>query len=380
MSKGELQYFVSYAREDTEFVLKLAKELRAVGVYLWLDQLDILGGQRWDHAVEEALETCQGMIAVLSHDSLASNNVMDEVSYALDEGKLVVPVLFRQCDIPFRLRRVQHINFTADYDTGFRQLLRALRVEHASQRPKPAAPDRPVVQHATVPSVAKRDKPTAHREETNEQEMNWTAPPSDLPRGTVTHPAAPERMIWIPVLLTVIGWAVGGAIGLAVVFNIAGAFGKAFGGAIGWAMGGTIGSFTLGHALRLIEPSIRREQIIIFTTGWAIGGAIGGVLSWEFPSVAGGIIGGVAGGSIGGLITGYHLRLIKPSIQWTQVSMIAFSWATGGGLGSVLSWAFLGYQYTTIFYAIIGAITGAIIGAVGGGLMFCWLSYERRTV
>ena len=62
---GELRYFFSYARKDTEFVLKLAAELRAVGVNLWLDQLDILGGQRWDRAIAEALKTCEGMIAVL---------------------------------------------------------------------------------------------------------------------------------------------------------------------------------------------------------------------------------------------------------------------------------------------------------------------------
>ena len=99
MSMEDLQYFFSYARNDTEFVLKLAKELRAVGVNLWLDQLDILGGQRWDRAVEEALETCQGMIAVLSPESLASNNVMDEVSYALEERKIIIPILLRPCTI-----------------------------------------------------------------------------------------------------------------------------------------------------------------------------------------------------------------------------------------------------------------------------------------
>jgi TIR domain len=134
----EIKYFFSYMRKDSEFVLKLAKELRAVGTNLWLDQLDILGGQRWDRAVEEALETCQGMIAVLSPESLASNNVMDEVSYALEEGKLIVPILLRPCNIPFRLRRVQHIDFTTDYDSGFSQLLRALRIEQPSQQLQPA--------------------------------------------------------------------------------------------------------------------------------------------------------------------------------------------------------------------------------------------------
>ena len=130
MCMEETKFFFSYSRNDKEFVLKLAKELRSSGISLWLDQIDILGGQRWDRAIEEALKSCQGMIAVLSPASLGSENVMDEVSYALDEDKLILPILLRPCNIPFRLRRVQHIDFTVDYEMGFSQLLKALRNEH----------------------------------------------------------------------------------------------------------------------------------------------------------------------------------------------------------------------------------------------------------
>jgi hypothetical protein len=118
MSEAEFKYFISYARADTEFVLELAKELRAVRVNIWLDKLDILGGQRWDRAVEEALKSCQGMIAVLSPD---------EVSYALEQGKLIIPLQLRACDIPFRLRRVQYVDYTKE--SGFPDLLRALRTK-----------------------------------------------------------------------------------------------------------------------------------------------------------------------------------------------------------------------------------------------------------
>src|SRR5262245_41270793 len=114
---GEIKYFFSYTRKDSGFVLKLATALREAGANLWLDQLDIVGGQRWDHAVEAALETCQGIIAVLSPQALASINVEDEVSYALEKEKVVIPILLRSCAIPMRLRRIQHIDFTADYNT-----------------------------------------------------------------------------------------------------------------------------------------------------------------------------------------------------------------------------------------------------------------------
>jgi hypothetical protein len=148
----ELTYFVSYAREDSEVVLTLATELRAVGAKLWLDQLDIVAGQRWDRAVEEGLATIQGLIVVLSPAAVASHNVMDEVSYALEEGKPVIPILLRPCAIPFRLRRVQYIDLTASYETGFSHLLRALRLGQPLPCIAPAAPQEPLVRDVSAPS------------------------------------------------------------------------------------------------------------------------------------------------------------------------------------------------------------------------------------
>ena len=108
------KYFISYARSDSKFTLDLAKALRTTGANFWIDQLDILGGQHWDSEVEEALKICQGFIVILSPESINSVNVMDEISYALEERKIVIPIVLRACDIPFRLRRLQYIDFSTD--------------------------------------------------------------------------------------------------------------------------------------------------------------------------------------------------------------------------------------------------------------------------
>lgn len=118
--------FFSYARADTDFVLGLAKRLKSAGADVWVDQLDICAGDRWDRAVDEALKSCSCLVVVLSPASVASDNVMDEVSFALEGNKLLVPVLYQACEIPFRLKRVQHIDFTADYDKALGNLLVAL--------------------------------------------------------------------------------------------------------------------------------------------------------------------------------------------------------------------------------------------------------------
>jgi hypothetical protein len=118
------QIFFSYARPDSEFAEKLANDLRSAGVSPWFDQHDILPGERWDSAVQNALKTSPWLLVVLSPHSVASENVMDEVAEALKLGKKVVPVLHLQCDVPFRIARLQYIDFTASYESGMKQLLR----------------------------------------------------------------------------------------------------------------------------------------------------------------------------------------------------------------------------------------------------------------
>ena len=123
-------YFISYSRVDSDFVLRLAKDLRNAGIPIWLDQIDIVAGSRWDQAIETALASCSAFIVALSPESIASVNVMDEVSFALEEKKSIFPVLIKPCKVPFRLRRLQAIDFGAGYDSGVAQLLTALRSEN----------------------------------------------------------------------------------------------------------------------------------------------------------------------------------------------------------------------------------------------------------
>ena len=56
MTTGRQEIFVSYSRDDQDFVLKLARDLQSAGANIWLDQLNIEAGQPWDDVVENALE------------------------------------------------------------------------------------------------------------------------------------------------------------------------------------------------------------------------------------------------------------------------------------------------------------------------------------
>ena len=117
--------FVSYSRKDSEeFAERLCKDLRSRGLNIWFDKIDIQPGEIWDNEVEKALESSAKFLIILSPESVSSINVMDELNYALEEGKTVIPILYIDCKIPFRIRRRQYCDFTRNYDTGLHDLLK----------------------------------------------------------------------------------------------------------------------------------------------------------------------------------------------------------------------------------------------------------------
>lgn len=105
--------FISYARADKEYVYTLAREMRQVGLNLWIDQ-DIAPGANWDSSIESALATSDMLLLIASPASMASNNVQDEWSYYLDEDKPVYTFIYEECDLSFRLRRRQYVTSTGD--------------------------------------------------------------------------------------------------------------------------------------------------------------------------------------------------------------------------------------------------------------------------
>ena len=124
--------FFSYSRKDSEFAARLARDLKAAGANVWLDQIDIEPGMEWDRAVEEAVKAAPRILLILSPASVNSRNVRDEISFALQENKVIIPVLYQDCSIPLQLRRIQYVDLRGDYAHGLETLLKTLMAETSS--------------------------------------------------------------------------------------------------------------------------------------------------------------------------------------------------------------------------------------------------------
>jgi formylglycine-generating enzyme required for sulfatase activity len=120
--------FISHSSKNDDFVTDLAAELNRLAVPTWVDHHEIVPGINWDRAVESALKSCDTMLVVLTMHSVASENVTDEWSYFIDENKPIYPIVVESCEIPFRLRRRQWIDFRQNRVDALAELLAVLGV------------------------------------------------------------------------------------------------------------------------------------------------------------------------------------------------------------------------------------------------------------
>src|SRR5688572_1855537 len=101
-------YFVSYSRVDgADFALRLADELQAgpPSHRVWVDRRKLQPGRQWDAQLAEAIQTCRGLLFVMTSDSVRDDSgCKDEWSSALKYKKPVIPVrLDAHAEPPSRL-------------------------------------------------------------------------------------------------------------------------------------------------------------------------------------------------------------------------------------------------------------------------------------
>jgi hypothetical protein len=80
-------------------------------------------GASWDSEIQKALNTCTHVLFIATPTSIASQNVLDEIGFALNKGKVVIPILLVTCELPLRVHRAQWIDFRENYASGIAALM-----------------------------------------------------------------------------------------------------------------------------------------------------------------------------------------------------------------------------------------------------------------
>lgn len=87
--------FISYAREDREFVAELSLTLHARGRKPWVDMSEIPLTADYQKVIDAAIEASRTFVFIISPDSLASVECRREVAHAVQHCKRLLPLLRR---------------------------------------------------------------------------------------------------------------------------------------------------------------------------------------------------------------------------------------------------------------------------------------------
>jgi hypothetical protein len=128
-----LRVFLCHSSGDKPAVRELYHRLRADGVIPWLDEEDLLPGEKWEKEIPKAVRSCDVVIVCVSQSSINKKGYLQkEIRYALDaadeqpEGMIfLIPLKLEECEIPEHLSGWQWVNFFEE--RGYERLMLALR-------------------------------------------------------------------------------------------------------------------------------------------------------------------------------------------------------------------------------------------------------------
>ncbi|MGZ6670255.1 MAG: toll/interleukin-1 receptor domain-containing protein, partial [Solirubrobacteraceae bacterium] len=132
--------FVSYSRLDAEFVRALVEAIEGRGKRVWVDTEGIADGEVFPRAIRTAIERSDSFVFVISPAAVESRYCENEVEYARELNKRIVPVLRTAVpdpELPPEIRDRSWIPFTErdQFEPSLDRLVAALDrdVEHAKE-------------------------------------------------------------------------------------------------------------------------------------------------------------------------------------------------------------------------------------------------------
>ena len=111
--------FISYSAADKGFVTRLFDSLRREGISIWIDEGEILPGDRIREKINQGILDSRYLLIVLSQNSVKSNWVRIELDSAMireieDSAVVVIPLLIggiEKTEIPLDLRGKLYVDF-----------------------------------------------------------------------------------------------------------------------------------------------------------------------------------------------------------------------------------------------------------------------------
>jgi WD40 repeat protein len=126
--------FISYSRRDRDFVQRLQAAFAERGYDVWVDLEDIPPSAQWLEEIHAGITRSDGIVFVISPDSVASEVCLQEIQHAAERNKRIVPVVHREpgtAQVPELLAALNWVFLRDgdDFDAGVQTLVTALETD-----------------------------------------------------------------------------------------------------------------------------------------------------------------------------------------------------------------------------------------------------------
>jgi len=124
--------FLSYSRRDEELARRIAQGLKNHSIKVWFDEWEIKVGHSISQMIERGLGEANFVGVLLTSYSVQSGWVDKEWRAKIGEEAekrtvIILPIMAEKCRIPLLLRDKKYADFVKGYDSGFKELLDAIK-------------------------------------------------------------------------------------------------------------------------------------------------------------------------------------------------------------------------------------------------------------
>lgn len=123
--------FIGHSSKDKPRVRKLAERLRDDGVRVWYDEWEVQSGDVIVQKVDSGLESARSFVLAMSAHAFGSDWVGLERTTVIHRDPMnrerrFIPLLLEDCDVPDTIRRFRYVDWRAESDDEYEQLIRAI--------------------------------------------------------------------------------------------------------------------------------------------------------------------------------------------------------------------------------------------------------------
>ena len=132
--------FISYSWADKPFVRNLANRLEQNGYSIWLDEKELVPGDKISSKIADAIDDSRVVVIVITENSINSKWLKYEldlaISIMIEKEIRIIPILKGNIELPNQIKNLVYADFRQKSRHGYESLLNALKEEIPSAAAK----------------------------------------------------------------------------------------------------------------------------------------------------------------------------------------------------------------------------------------------------